>query len=96
MQVPDKSQNSYKVNKKNIFWAKNGLFKVKNRPVNKGQEVRNQVSTIFSEVRNSGLTVDENIFVAAQLQLALFQFQCHFFYFHTPFFDFGPVFRGDV
>ena len=86
-----------KLIKKNFFWAKNGCFKVKNRPVNKGQEVRGQVSTTFSEVPNSGLTVDENIFVVAQLKLALFQFQCHFFSFiNTPFFDFEPIFRSDA
>ena len=50
------------------------LFKVKNRPVIKNQEVRGQVSTTFSEASNSGLTVSENIFVAARLKLALFQF----------------------
>ena len=75
-EVPDKSQNSYKVNKKS--WGgggvKNGLFKVKNRPVIKNQEVRGHVSTIFSEAPNSGLTVSENIFVVARLKLALFQF----------------------
>ena len=54
--------------------AKNGLFKVKNRPVIKNQELRGQVSTTFSEASNSGLTVSEKIFVAAQLKLALFQF----------------------
>ena len=26
----------------------------------------------------------------------LFKFWCHFFFFHTPFFDCGPVFRGDI
>ena len=73
-QVPDKSQNSYKINKKNWGGGKNGLFKVKNRPVIKNQEVRGHVSTIFSEAPNSGLTVSENIFVVARLKLALFQF----------------------
>ena len=68
-----------KLTKNNIFWAKNARFKVKNRPVKKGQEVRGQVSTTFSEVPKSGLTVDENIFIVGQLKLALFQFQCHFF-----------------
>ena len=74
-QVPDKSQNSYTINKKN--WGgggKNGLFKVKNRPVIKNQEVRGHLSTIFSQAPNSGLTVSENIFVVARLKLALFQF----------------------
>ena len=31
---------------KNTFWAKNWLFKVKNRPVNKDLKVRGQVSSI--------------------------------------------------
>ena len=26
----------------------------------------------------------------------LFKFWCHFFFFYTPFFDCGPVFRGDI
>ena len=59
---------------KNIFWAKNGLFNVKNRPVNKDHEVRGQVTTTFSECPNSGLTDGENTFAVAQLKLALFQF----------------------
>ena len=37
---PDKSHNSYQINKKNIFWAKNRLLQVKNRPANKDQEIR--------------------------------------------------------
>ena len=45
--------------KKNILGAKNGLFKVKNRLVNKDQEVRDHVSTTFLEAPNSGLTVGE-------------------------------------
>ena len=52
----------------------NGLFKVKNRPEIKNQEVRSQDSTTFSEAPNSGLTVSENIFAAVRLKLALFQF----------------------
>ena len=35
--------------KKNFFWAKNGLFKVKNRPVNEDHEVRGRASTTFLE-----------------------------------------------
>ena len=63
-QVPDKSQNSYKINfKKNIFWAKYGLFKVKNRPVNKDQEVTDEFSTTFMETPNSELTVDKNFWL---------------------------------
>ena len=34
---------------------------VKNRPVNKDQEVRDQVSITFMEATNSGLTVDKNV-----------------------------------
>ena len=49
-------------------------FLGKNRSVTKDQEVRGQVSTTFSEVPYSGLTVSENIFVVARLKLALFQF----------------------
>ena len=41
--------------------AKYGLFKVKNRSVNKDQKVRDQVSTKFTEAPNSGLTLDENV-----------------------------------
>ena len=49
-QVPDKSQNSYKINlKKSHFLAKYGLLKVKNSLVNKDQEVRDQVSTTFTK-----------------------------------------------
>ena len=50
-----------KLIKKPIFGAKYGLFKVKNRPVNKDQEVRDQVGTTFTEAPNSGLTVGENV-----------------------------------
>ena len=46
-----------KLIKKDHFEAKYGLFKGKNKPVNKDQEVRNQVSTTFTEAPNSGLTV---------------------------------------
>ena len=50
-----------KLIKETIFWgAKYGLFKEKYRPVNKDQEVRNQVSTIFTETPILGLTVGEN------------------------------------
>ena len=74
-----------KLIKKTNFWSKNGLFKIKNRPVNKNQEVRGQVRTTFLETPHSG-----------QLKLALFKFWCHLFFFHTPFFDCGPVFSGDT
>ena len=50
-----------KLIKKPHFFAKYGLFKVKNRPVNKDQKVRDQVSTIFTEAPNSGLTLGENV-----------------------------------
>ena len=59
-QVTDKSHESYKINKKKVFWAKNGLLHVKNRSVNKDQEVRDQVSTIFMEAPNSGPTICEH------------------------------------
>ena len=85
-----------KLIKKIHFGGKTGLFKIKNRPVNKNQEVRGQVWTTFSEVPDSGLTIDKKRFVVARLKLALFKFWCHFFFFHTPFFDCGPVFRGDT
>ena len=62
-----------------FFWAKNRLFKIKNRLVNKYQEVRGQVNTTFSEVPNSWLTVDKKCFVVVRLKLALFQFQCQSF-----------------
>ena len=74
-QVLHKSQNSYKIIfKKYIFSAQNGLFKLKNRPVNKDHEVRGQVRTTFSEFPNSRLTDGEKVFVAVRLKLALFQF----------------------
>ena len=46
--------------KKTIFGAKYGLFKVKNWPVNKDQEVRDQVSTTFTKASNSWRTFGEN------------------------------------
>ena len=39
-QVPDKSHNSYKINKKNIFGPKMDFLRKKNRPVIKDKEVR--------------------------------------------------------
>ena len=60
-QVPDKSENFYKINQKVHFWGKSGLFKIKNRLVNKSQEVRGQVRTTFSEAPNSGLTTGKKI-----------------------------------
>ena len=48
--------------------------KVKNRPANKDQEVRGQVSTTYLEGPISGLTVGESFFVLARLKFALFQF----------------------
>ena len=57
-----------------MSWAKNELFKVKNRLTNKDQEVRGQVSTTFLEAPNSGLTVGEFFFVLGLLKLASFQF----------------------
>ena len=50
-----------KLTKKLIFLVKYGLFKVKNRPTNKDQQVRDQVSTIFTEASNSRLTLVENV-----------------------------------
>ena len=38
----------------------------------------------------------KKLFVVPQLKLALFKFWCHFFFFHTPFFDCESVFRGDT
>ena len=49
-----------KLIKKPHFWVKYGPFKVKNRLVNKDQKIRDQVSTIFTETPNSGLTLGEN------------------------------------
>ena len=83
-----------KLIKKIYFGGKNGLFKVKNRLVNKNQEVRAQVRTTFSEAPNSGLTIDQKIFIVARLKLVLFKFWCHLVFYHTPFFDCGPVFRS--
>ena len=58
-QVPDKSENSYKTNQKIHFWGKSGFLKIKNRPVNKSQEVTGQVRTTYSEAPNSGLTIGQ-------------------------------------
>ena len=77
------------------FWGKNWLFKMKNRPVNKNQEVRRQVRTPFLEAANSGLTIAQKVFVVARFKLMLFKFWC-FFFFLTPFFNCGPVFRCDT
>ena len=77
------------------FWGKNWLFKMKNRPANKNQEVRRQVRTPFLEAANSGLTIAQNVFVVARFKLMLFKFWC-FFFFLTPFFNCGPVFRCDT
>ena len=61
------------------FRGKNGLFKIKHSPVNKNQEVRGQVKTIFSKAPNSGLTIGQRKFIVARLKLVLFKFWCHFF-----------------
>ena len=76
--------------------CKNEQFMIKNRPVNKNQEVRGKVRTTFSEAPNSGVTIGQKKFVVARLKLALFKFWCHFCFFHTSFFDCGSVFRGDT
>ena len=60
--------------KKTPFFAKNGLFKIKNRLVNKDQEVKDQFNSTYLEPRNSGLTVGVQLFVVTPLKLALFQF----------------------
>ena len=60
--------------KKTPFFAKNGLFKIKNRLVNKDQEVKDQFNSTYLEPRNSGLTVGVQLFVVTRLKLALFQF----------------------
>ena len=54
-----------KLMKKIHFRGKNGLLRIKNRLVNKNEEVRGQVRTTSSEAPNSGLTIGQNIFVAA-------------------------------
>ena len=64
-------------------------FKDKNRAVNKNQEARSLVRTTFSEAPDSGLTIGQNIFVAAQLKVVLFKFWCHFFSFLPPFLTAG-------
>ena len=77
-----------KLTKKILFWDKNGLFKIKNRRGNKSQKVRGQVRTTFSEAPNSGLTIDQKIFVVARLKLVLFS---HSFSFLPPFFTVGQI-----
>ena len=67
------------------FGGKNGLFKIKHSPVNKNQEVRGQVKTIFSKAPNSGLTIGQRKFIVARLKLVLFKFWCHFFSLIPPF-----------
>ena len=54
---------------------------LKNRPVNKTQEVRGKVRTTFSEAPNSGLTIGRNIFIAARLNLCYLSFGVIFFSF---------------
>ena len=71
-------------------------FKDKTWACKKNQEVTGQVRTTFSVAPNSGLTIGQKIFVVARLKLALFNFWCHFSFFHTSFFDCAPVFRGDT
>ena len=88
-----RSQINHRIHTKLI---KKSRIKIKNRPLNKNQEVRGQVRTTFSEAPNSGLTIGQKCFVVARLKLVLFKFWCHFFFFLTPFFDCGPVFRGDT
>ena len=78
-----------KLIEKNHFWSKNGLFKIKNRPVNKNQEVRGQVRTTFSEAPNSGLTIGQRIFVVPWLKLVLFKFWSRFISFLPPFLTVG-------
>ena len=61
-------------------------------PVIENQEIRGQVSTTFSEAPNSGLTVS-----CSSIKTCIIPVLVSFFvYFHTPFFDFGPVFKGDA
>ena len=75
--------------------AKNQNFsKVKNRSINKDQEVRDQVSTTFLKPPNFWLTVGK-IFLL-YLKTCVIPVLVSLFYFHTPFFDFEPIFRGDA
>ena len=69
-----------KLIKKIHFCDKKWAFKIKNRPVNKNQEAKGQIRATFSEAPNSGLTIDQNIFVVACLKPALFKFWYHFFF----------------
>ena len=71
--------------KKNVFGAKNGLFEVKNTPVNKDQEVRDQVSTRFLEAPNSGLTLHEN-FCCSSIKTCVIPVLVSFFLFSYPLF----------
>ena len=65
-------------------------------PIIKHREVRGQVSTTFSEAPNSGLTVSEKNVCCSSIKTCIIPVLVLFFYFHTPFFDFGPVFKGDA
>ena len=60
-----------KLIKKIHFGGKNGLSKIKNRPVNKNQEVWGQVRTTFSEVPNSGLTIDKKTFCCTTIKTCI-------------------------
>ena len=60
-QFPDKSHNCYH-KKTPILSAQNVLFKVRNRPIIKDQDVRRPVIITFSESPNPGLTADARIF----------------------------------
>ena len=77
-----------KLTRKIHFGGKNGLLKIKNRPVNKNQEVRGQVRTTFSEA--IGLTIGQKISVVPWLKLVLFEFWNHFF-FLPPFLTVGQL-----
>ena len=88
-----------KLIKKTHFGGKNGLFKIKNRPVKKKSgghksSCGSKIRTTFSGAPNSGLTIGQTFFVAARLNLCYLSFGVIFFL--SPFFDCGPVFRGDI
>ena len=62
-----------KLIKKIHFWGKNGLFKIKNRPVNKDQRVRGHVRVKFSEAPNPWLTIGQGNFVVAPVGNRMFE-----------------------
>ena len=65
--------------KYNYFLRYWGFVQAEKSPKVKGQNVRGQVSSLFLEATNWGLTIDARISVLPQFNLALFQLYGRFF-----------------